>query len=182
MKNTGNKSLRTMGSLTLCRSLLKAGLMDRFRVVVFPVITGSSGQDRIYDGYPDVSLQMIGSRAFDGRLQLLKCVPTVSAGSPAPPDPTLEPDKSTLSGPRIRWPPLLPPAATGRGRTRSPSARPSVAGPTESASCVESSQASPSSGELNARNDRTASQSSRSSANTCGKSSSLESEECTSSV
>jgi hypothetical protein len=30
--------------------VLKAGLADRFRVVVFPVITGSSGRERIYDG------------------------------------------------------------------------------------------------------------------------------------
>ena len=71
-----------MGSLTLCRSLLKAGLVDRFRVVVFPVITGSSGQDRIYDGYPDVSLEMTASRTFDGRLQLLEFVPTVLSGPP----------------------------------------------------------------------------------------------------
>ena len=54
MKDDGSESMRTMGSLTLCRSLLKAGLVDRFRVVVFPVITGSTGQERIYDGYPDV--------------------------------------------------------------------------------------------------------------------------------
>ena len=67
--------MRTMGSLTLCRSLLKAGLVDRFRVVVFPVITGSTGQDRIYDGYPDVALDMISSRTFDGRIQLLEYVP-----------------------------------------------------------------------------------------------------------
>ena len=40
----GASSMRTMGSLTLCRALLTAGLVDRFRVVVFPVITGSSGQ------------------------------------------------------------------------------------------------------------------------------------------
>ena len=39
MKDTDSTSLRTMGSLSLCRSLLKAGLVDRFRVVVFPVIT-----------------------------------------------------------------------------------------------------------------------------------------------
>ena len=37
MKDTGTESMRTLGSLTLCRSLLKAGLVDRFRVVVFPV-------------------------------------------------------------------------------------------------------------------------------------------------
>ena len=44
MKDKGSKSMRTIGSLTLCRSLLNAGLVDRFRVVVFHVITGSSGR------------------------------------------------------------------------------------------------------------------------------------------
>jgi dihydrofolate reductase len=44
MKAKGSKSMRTIGSLTLCRSLLSAGLVDRFRVVVFPVITGGSGR------------------------------------------------------------------------------------------------------------------------------------------
>ena len=78
----GSRSMRTMGSLTLCRSLLKAGLVDRFRVVVLPVITGSTGQDRIYDGYPDVALDMINSRTFDGRIQLLEYVPKVLTGPP----------------------------------------------------------------------------------------------------
>ncbi len=82
MKDKGSKSMRTIGSLALCRSLLGAGLVDRFRVVVFPVITGSSGRDRIYDGYPDVSLDLVGNRTFDGRLQLLDYVPTVLAGPP----------------------------------------------------------------------------------------------------
>ena len=82
MKDKGVRSMRTMGSLTLCRSLLNAGLVDRFRVVVFPVMPGSSGRDRIYDGYPDVSLDMVSSRVFDGRLQLLEYVPTVLAGPP----------------------------------------------------------------------------------------------------
>jgi dihydrofolate reductase len=82
MKAVGTKSMRTLGSLTLCRSLLKAGLVDLFRVVVFPVITGSTGRDRIYDGYPDVSLDMVSSRTFDGRIQLLEYVPTVLTGPP----------------------------------------------------------------------------------------------------
>ncbi len=82
MKARGSKPMRTMGSLTLCRSLLKASLVDRFRVVVFPVITGSSGRERIYDGYPDVALDMISSRTFDGRTQLLEYVPTILAGPP----------------------------------------------------------------------------------------------------
>lgn len=82
MKDSGTAGMRTMGSLALCRSLLSAGLVDRFRVVVFPVITGSTGRDRIYDGYPDVSLDLVSSRTFDGRLQLLEYVPTVLAGPP----------------------------------------------------------------------------------------------------
>lgn len=79
MKRQGTKPLRTMGSLRLCRSLLEAGLVDRFRVVVFPFITGSTGRERIYDGYPDVSLELVNQRTFDRKLQLLEYVPTVLA-------------------------------------------------------------------------------------------------------
>jgi riboflavin biosynthesis pyrimidine reductase len=73
--------LRTIGSLTLCRSLLEAGLVDRFRVVVFSVITGSTGRERIYDGFP-TSPSRWSPASFDGRLQLLAYVPTVLTGPP----------------------------------------------------------------------------------------------------
>ena len=86
MKRQESTPMRTLGSLTLCRSLLEAGLVDRFRVVVFPVITGRTGSDRIYDGYPDVALEMVASRTFDGRIQLLEYVPTVLSGSLAEQD------------------------------------------------------------------------------------------------
>jgi dihydrofolate reductase len=82
MKREGSKNMRTMGSLSLCRSFLEGGVVDRFRVVVFPVITGATGQERIYDGYPDVGLEMINSRTFDGRIQLVEYVPTVLDGRP----------------------------------------------------------------------------------------------------
>ncbi|PTT63300.1 dihydrofolate reductase family protein, partial [Arthrobacter sp. HMWF013] len=72
LKRTATAPLSTLGSLGLCRSLLTAGLVDRFRLVVFPVITGRTGRERIYDGYPDVALKMVDSRTFDGRLQLLE--------------------------------------------------------------------------------------------------------------
>jgi dihydrofolate reductase len=82
MKDEGPTGLRTIGSLRLCRSLLQAGLADRFRVVVFPVITGATGRERIYDGYPDVSLRMVDHRSFDGGIQLLEYVPTVLQNPP----------------------------------------------------------------------------------------------------
>ena len=82
MKRRDSRELRTLGSVSLCRSLLAAGEVDRFRVVVFPVITGATGRERIFDAYPDVSLDLVGSRTFDGRLQLLEYVPTVLDGPP----------------------------------------------------------------------------------------------------
>jgi len=82
MKEQGRRPLRTLGSLALSRSLLRAGLVDRYRVVVFPVITGVTGRDRIFDGYPDVALELVDHRTFDGRLQMLEYVPTVLDGPP----------------------------------------------------------------------------------------------------
>ncbi len=77
MKEDSRIEMRTLGSVSLCRSLITAELVDRFRVVVFPVVTGSTGQDRIYDGYPDIRLDLVESRTFEGGLQLLEYVPTV---------------------------------------------------------------------------------------------------------
>ncbi|KQY57313.1 MULTISPECIES: dihydrofolate reductase family protein [unclassified Nocardioides] len=83
MKAHETMPIATLGSLTLCRSLLAAGLVDRFRVVVFPVITGATGQERIYDGYPDVALDLVESRTFEGGLQLLTYQPRVLDGPPS---------------------------------------------------------------------------------------------------
>ena len=83
MKHDGTGLLSTLGSLSLCRSLVAAGLVDRFRVVMFPVITGATGAERIYDGYPDVMLEMIEHRTFDGRLQLVEYRPRVLEHPPA---------------------------------------------------------------------------------------------------
>jgi dihydrofolate reductase len=82
MKAEDGPGLRTLGSLRLCRTLLEAGLVDRFRVVMFPVITGKTGRERIYDNYPDVGLEMVTNRTFDERIQLVEYVPTILTGPP----------------------------------------------------------------------------------------------------
>jgi dihydrofolate reductase len=82
MKQDHEASLRTIGSLSLCRSLLTAGLVDRFRVVVFPVVTGASGREHFYAGWPDVALETVDHRTFDGRLQMMEFVPRVLDGPP----------------------------------------------------------------------------------------------------
>ncbi len=83
MKQRARLPMRTLGSLALSRSLLRAGPVDRYRVVVFPVVTGATGRDRIFDGYPDIALELVDHRTFDGRLQMLEYVPTVLDGPPA---------------------------------------------------------------------------------------------------
>ncbi|MEB3365805.1 dihydrofolate reductase family protein [Saccharopolyspora mangrovi] len=82
LKQRETRPLRTIGSLALSRSLLEAGVVDRFRLVIFPVITGKTGRERIFDGYPDIKLDLIRSRTFDDRLQLLEYAPTVLDGPP----------------------------------------------------------------------------------------------------
>jgi dihydrofolate reductase len=82
MKRRDSPPLRTIGSVSLCRSLLAAGVVDRIRVVIFPVITGATGKDRFFDGCPDIALELVESRQFDGSLQLLEYVPTVLDGPP----------------------------------------------------------------------------------------------------
>ena len=90
MKEDGSGLMSTLGSISLSRSLLRAGLVDRFRVGMFPVITGATGAERIYDGYPDVALDLVESRLFDDRIQLLEYVPTVLEGPPGVGDGTTE--------------------------------------------------------------------------------------------
>ncbi len=48
LKRTRTGPLATLGSISLGRTLLIAGLVDRLRLVVFPVITGKTGRERIY--------------------------------------------------------------------------------------------------------------------------------------
>jgi dihydrofolate reductase len=86
MKEGPSGILSTIGSLSLARSLLRAGLVDRFRVVMFPVITGATGEERIYDGYPDVALEMTEHRTFDGRTQMVEYRPRVLDHPPLHPD------------------------------------------------------------------------------------------------
>jgi len=53
---------------------------------MFPVITGATGAERIYDGYPDVALEMIDSRTFDGGIQLVEYRPRVLEHPPLDPN------------------------------------------------------------------------------------------------
>ena len=68
LKESDGDPLRTFGSLTLVRSLLTDGLVDRLRLVVFPQILGVTGIEPIFPGLPDLTLHLEHSEVLDGRL------------------------------------------------------------------------------------------------------------------
>jgi len=71
LKEESEVPLRSHGSLSLNRALMAAGLVDRVQVTLFPVITGQSGEDPIFQGAPDFDLELIESRTLDGNTQEL---------------------------------------------------------------------------------------------------------------
>ena len=77
MKEDSRIEIRTLGSVSLCRSLITAELVDRFRLVIFRVATGATGRDRMYADIPTSGTSWSRAATFDGGLQLLEYVPTV---------------------------------------------------------------------------------------------------------
>jgi dihydrofolate reductase len=77
LKEESEVPLCSHGSLSLNRALMAAGLVDRVQVTIFPVITGQTGSDPIFQGAADFDLELIESRTFDGRIQELSYRPTL---------------------------------------------------------------------------------------------------------
>ena len=77
LKDESDVPLRSHGSLSMNRSLMAAGLVDRVQVTLFPVITGETGLDPIFQGAADFDLELIESRTLDGHTQELTYRPTL---------------------------------------------------------------------------------------------------------
>jgi dihydrofolate reductase len=69
--------LRSHGSLSMNRSLMAADLVDRVQVTPFPVITGQTGEGRIFEDAADFDLDLLESRTLDGHVQELIYRPTL---------------------------------------------------------------------------------------------------------
>jgi dihydrofolate reductase len=76
LKEESEVPLRSHGSLSMNRALM-AGLVDRVQVTLFPVITGQTGVDPIFQGAADFDLELIESRTLDGNIQELIYRPTL---------------------------------------------------------------------------------------------------------
>ena len=77
LKQESAVPLRSHGSLSLNRALMAAGLVDRVQVTLFPVITGQTGADPIFQGAADFDLELLESRTLDGHTQELIYRPTL---------------------------------------------------------------------------------------------------------
>ena len=77
LKEESEVPLRSHGSLSLNRALMAAGLVDRVQVTMFPVISGRTGDEPIFQGAADFDLELLESRTLDGRTQELVYRPSL---------------------------------------------------------------------------------------------------------
>jgi dihydrofolate reductase len=77
LKEESEVPLRSHGSLSMNRALMRTGLVDRVQVTIFPVITGQTGDDPIFAGAADFDLELIECRTLDGHIQELIYRPTL---------------------------------------------------------------------------------------------------------
>jgi dihydrofolate reductase len=77
LKEESKVPLRSHGSLSMNRALMAAGLVDRVQVTLFPVISGKTGTDPIFQGAADFDLELLESRTLDGHTLELIYRPTL---------------------------------------------------------------------------------------------------------
>ena len=77
LKEESEVPLRSHGSLSLNRALMAAGLVDHVQVTLFPVISGQTGAEPIFEGAADFDLELVESRTLDGHTLELIYRPTL---------------------------------------------------------------------------------------------------------
>jgi dihydrofolate reductase len=76
LKSEGHVPLRTMGSLSLARQLLDAGLVDRLRLMTFPLLVGESGREPFFAGVHSTELELVAHHDLDNRVLMIEYRPT----------------------------------------------------------------------------------------------------------
>jgi dihydrofolate reductase len=79
LKEESDVPLRSHGSLSMNRALMAAGLVDRVQVTLFPVITGQTGEEPIFQDAADFDLELLEHRTLDRHIQELIYRPTLHA-------------------------------------------------------------------------------------------------------
>jgi dihydrofolate reductase len=76
LKAQSDVPLRTMGSMSLARQLVSAGLVDRLRLMIFPLLAGEAGREPAFADIVSADLELVEHRALDGRVLLVEYRPT----------------------------------------------------------------------------------------------------------
>lgn len=76
LKADGDLPLRTIGSLSLARQLCNAGLVDRLRLMTFPLFVGPTGSEPAYAELAAGELELVAHQVLDGRILLAEYRPT----------------------------------------------------------------------------------------------------------
>ena len=77
LKAQSEVPLRSIGSLSLNRSLMNAGLVDFVQLTVFPVITGQTGKRPIFEDAADFDLELVDARLLDRNIEELTYRPSL---------------------------------------------------------------------------------------------------------
>lgn len=81
LKRDSQVPIRTIGSMALVNGMMRHGLVDRLRVLTFPLTLGADGREPIYAGYPRAGFELVRSEVLDSRLVLVEYRPA----APGPP-------------------------------------------------------------------------------------------------
>jgi dihydrofolate reductase len=75
LKQQRGDPLRSMGSVSLAKSMMQLGLVDRLRLMIFPLILGNVGREPIYAGDELAHLELMDTKVLDSRLMLMEYRP-----------------------------------------------------------------------------------------------------------
>ncbi|MFZ0216715.1 MAG: dihydrofolate reductase family protein [Candidatus Dormiibacterota bacterium] len=76
LKAESDVRLRTWGSMSLARQLLSAKLVDRLRLMTFPLFAGEAGRKAAFADMASADLRLTDHRVLDGRILLTEYQPT----------------------------------------------------------------------------------------------------------
>ena len=79
LKQREGDEIRTLGSLSLVRQLLSAGLVDRLRLIMCPLVIPQTGLEPAFAGLPDLQFKLLACTVLDERIVILDYQP---GGSP----------------------------------------------------------------------------------------------------
>jgi len=76
LKHDEGSELRVLGSLSIMKQLVRAGLLDILRLIICPLVLPESGVERIFEGCDDTAFELVSNRVLDGRVLVVDYRPS----------------------------------------------------------------------------------------------------------